>query len=121
MLLCDYHLHSEYSFDSDQKMEPVCEKAVELSISKICFTDHIEFAGIPGNDASMESDDTPWPDFDRRKKEIERLRDKYSGRLTILNGAEIGQGYRAPDPCKRLICENGFDFVIGAIHKLTGN
>ena len=110
MVLCDFHLHSKYSFDSEQEMEPVCKKAIELGISRICFTDHVEFA-VP---------DSPWPDFSSRQKEIDYLNDKYIGKLRVLGGVEIGQGYKDKNACVSMLRDNVFDFVIASVHTLAG-
>ena len=42
-MICDYHLHSEFSFDSSEKIEKICVKAVQAGISEIALTDHTEF------------------------------------------------------------------------------
>lgn len=111
MKLSDYHLHSCYSFDSDQAMEPVCKRAVELGVGKICFTDHVEF-GV--KDASV-------PDFVKREEEIGTLREKYRGRLEILSGVEIGQAYADTESCAALLERNEFDLVISSVHTVMGS
>ena len=58
---CDYHLHSEFSFDSSEKIENICKKAVEEGISEIAVTDHAE---LPLRE------NAPWPDFERRAEII---------------------------------------------------
>ena len=40
-MLCDYHIHSEYSDDSHYPMDEVVKKAIELGLEEICFTDHV--------------------------------------------------------------------------------
>ena len=77
MMFCDYHLHTKYSFDSKEEPENTCEKAIELGISEICFTEHFEF-GAPIEDA--------WTDIDKWNAKIDELRASYEGRLSILQG-----------------------------------
>ena len=42
-MLADYHIHSEYSDDSEEKMETIIESAVSKNINEICFTDHVDY------------------------------------------------------------------------------
>ena len=42
-MLIDYHIHSEYSDDSVEKMEVIIKTAIEKNISEICFTDHVDY------------------------------------------------------------------------------
>lgn len=109
MILRDYHLHSKFSFDSNEEPENICEAAIERGISEICFTEHFEF-GAP--------DDAIWPDIDVWNLEIDRLRAVYDGRLSILQGIEAGQPLKESDKAKRLMDQlrNRLDFVIGSLH-----
>lgn len=38
----DMHVHTEFSCDSDAKMEDYIEKAKASGIGTICFTDHVD-------------------------------------------------------------------------------
>ncbi len=111
MQYCDYHLHTEFSFDSREKMDAVCQKAVEEGIREICFTEHVEFAA---------EDAREWPDFAKRQLELEKCRSLYGDRLTILSGIESGQPYREPEKERELFAKQEFDFVIGSVH-IVGN
>lgn len=42
-MFCDYHLHTEFSDDSDYLMEDVVKDAIEKGIEEICFTDHVDY------------------------------------------------------------------------------
>ena len=51
-MLCDYHLHSEFSFDSSEKIENICRKAIEEEISEIRWISEDElnnFEFCPGD------------------------------------------------------------------------
>ena len=39
----DYHIHSEFSDDSKELMETQIERAIELGLDEICFTDHVDY------------------------------------------------------------------------------
>lgn len=36
----DYHIHTEFSCDSEAKMETYTKQALERDIRMLCFTDH---------------------------------------------------------------------------------
>ena len=40
MKLCDHHLHSEFSDDSETELTDIVEQALHLGMSEICITDH---------------------------------------------------------------------------------
>ena len=103
----DYHLHSEFSFDSTEKIENICEKAVREGIEEIVFTDHVEFCTEDAKDV---------PDFDRREEILAQCRKRYGNRLSIRSGVEMGQPQRDPEKEKRIFDAYHFDFVIESIH-----
>jgi histidinol-phosphatase (PHP family) len=43
----DYHVHTEFSDDSDYPLEQVCADACRLGISEICITDHVDYGIKP--------------------------------------------------------------------------
>ena len=51
--LCDYHLHTSFSSDSDNPPENVVRQAVKLGLKSICFTDHNDFDYPPENGEVM--------------------------------------------------------------------
>ena len=42
-MYADYHIHTEFSDDSREPMEKQIEKAIELGLQEICFTDHVDY------------------------------------------------------------------------------
>ena len=42
-MLADYHLHCEFSDDSVELMEAQIDRAIELGLDEICFTDHVDY------------------------------------------------------------------------------
>ncbi|MFO7941191.1 MAG: histidinol-phosphatase HisJ family protein [Bacillota bacterium] len=104
----DMHVHTHYSPDSDSEMEKLCVRAADLGLLGICFTDHAEFAPgdhVPGA-AEMED----------MFAEIERLRDTYGDRLTIMRGIEIGYYRGAASDIHSFLDSYEFDFILGSVH-----
>ena len=80
-MMCDYHLHSEFSFDSSEKIEAICEKAVQSGIREIAITDHAEF---PVRDSA------PWPVFRRRAEVLDFCRIRFGENLIIRKPVSPG-------------------------------
>ena len=43
VMLADYHVHSQFSDDSDYEMEEVVKDAIAFGLDEICFTDHVDY------------------------------------------------------------------------------
>ena len=39
----DYHVHTEFSDDSDYAMEKVIQDSIAMGLDEICFTDHVDY------------------------------------------------------------------------------
>lgn len=42
-MFVDYHVHTDYSDDSDYPMEEVVKDAIQMGMDEICFTDHVDY------------------------------------------------------------------------------
>ena len=42
-ILADYHLHSSFSGDSEAPMESMILRGIELGLTQMCFTEHMDF------------------------------------------------------------------------------
>lgn len=104
---CDLHTHTSYSFDSKSPMLQYVQKALEIGVDAICFTDHI--------DVNRHYDTFDGFEFDRRREEFDRLRDKYCDRLKLLYGFEIGEPHLHPEVMDRVYAANP-DMIIGSVH-----
>lgn len=110
--LSDYHLHSNFSFDSKQKIEEIIIKAISMNIREICLTEHISFD--PG-DKSYD-----FFSFRHYESELFRLSQKYYKDINIKTGLEIGEYHLYKGDYDKYFKENKLDFVIGSIHNLNG-
>lgn len=104
MRFSDYHLHTDFSFDSTEKIENFCKKAIKENIAEIVLTDHLE----------IQNQD--YPDFLAREKEIEQCRKIYCDRVSIKSGIEIGQPHYDLQRAEEIIQMNDFDFVLASLH-----
>lgn len=110
--LSDYHLHSKYSFDGNQTIEQIVLKALSMELNEICLTEHISF---DPNDSSYN-----FFDFKDYENEIQRLSSKYSRKINIKTGLEIGEYHLYKEDFDKYFKENNLDFIIGSIHNLGG-
>ena len=110
--LSDYHIHSTYSFDANQSIEEIIRKAISMELNEICLTEHISF----------DPDDSSYNFFDFKdyEDEIQRLSQKYQGKINIKKGLETGEYNLYKDDFDHYFKEHNLDFIIGSIHNLNG-
>lgn len=111
----DYHVHSEFSDDSSEKMSNIVEEAIRKGGRKLCFTDHMEF-NYPDVDLKFELD------YDAYKKEFERVRSIYGERIDLYMGVEIGvqAGEKEIQETIKYAHDHKFDFILASAHCLEG-
>ncbi|MEG6613130.1 histidinol-phosphatase HisJ family protein [Pseudoclostridium thermosuccinogenes] len=109
----DCHVHSSFSGDSEMPAEAACEKAIEVGLDGIAFTDHTDI-DFPGSDFDFMID------YDEYFEFMDKLAKKYEGRLKVLKGIEAGIQPHVMDDTSKIIKNYDFDFVIGSIHVVDG-
>lgn len=111
--LADCHIHTEYSFDAEEKAENMVRRAAVLGLEALCITDHCEM-----NDPDIG-------DLKRRMTasvgETSKLAEQYreSG-PKVLTGLELGQGLQNLQETERFLADIPVDYVIGSLHNLAG-
>lgn len=112
-MIADCHMHSRFSGDSEENPIVMIEKAVSLGMSDMCFTEHQDF--------DYKYDDTSFElDGDSYFKELSLLRDRYSNKIDIGIGAELGLEPHLHDKTEAFAKKYPFDFVIGSTHLVAG-
>lgn len=108
-MFSDYHVHSEFSFDSDEKIDNIITHAITLGMKQIAITDHQDFNWpVPGEIPSIN--------IEEYTSAINHAKEKYSNQIQILKGIELGLMKGTEAQCQNLIASNAFDFVIGSCH-----
>ncbi|MCC3236511.1 histidinol-phosphatase, partial [Pediococcus acidilactici] len=97
MLYYDQHVHTDFSFDSDEKME----NYLKVSGDDFVSTEHLEF-----NNPDADKKDSI-PDYTGYVTEIERLK-KATGKR-IYKGVEIGVSAGQIDRIKDYMAHHAFD------------
>lgn len=112
-MLCDFHLHTAFSGDSETPPRDQVERALALGMDEICITDHHDY------DAG-EAGDTFLLDFDAYFPYMKALQQEYAGRIRINIGVELGLQAHIRDYLNRLTDGLDVDFLIGSSHFIDG-
>lgn len=110
MIISDYHLHSEFSSDSQTPMEQMVEKGIQLGLKKLCFTDHMDYDFPPVGSYSFVFD------VDDYIEKLRDLKERYRNQIDILTGIELGLQPHLKDRLSNLVNNYPFDFIIGSSH-----
>lgn len=111
----DYHIHSEFSDDSSEKMSNILEEAIRKGGKKLCFTEHMEF-NFPNETLKFNLD------YDAYKREFERMRSIYGKRIDLSMGIELGiqAGEKEIKEAIKYTQDHKFDFILASAHCLDG-
>jgi histidinol-phosphatase (PHP family) len=108
MLAPDYHVHTEWSWDAPRgDMERSCERALELGLPAIAFTEHADWALVHKGQHSV--------DIDGYLDAVERCRARFKN-LRILTGVELGEPHWYPRETAEVLSSGPLDRVHGSIH-----
>ena len=122
-MLCDYHVHTAFSDDSEYPMEQVVADAVGLSLDELCFTDHVDYGIKVDWDSGGEivwRDGQPLANVDYPKylAAIAALREKYGDKITLKTGLEFGVQVHTIPQFHALFQKYPLDFVILSVHQV---
>ena len=112
--LTDLHVHSSFSYDSEETTENYIRKAIGRGDERIGFVQHYDY------DCFMIGDKTPLCDLDAYKSEIDRVRSIYGEKIKIFFGIEFGYDERAESRYAELADKYKFDYVINSVHLVGG-
>ena len=111
----DFHMHTNFSTDSDSTPEQMIDGAIQKGLQTICITDH--------QDVDFPKSIMPEGfqiDFDKYFETFRKLQRKYQNQIEVLIGVELGLQPHLGNVYKELAETYPFDFVIGSIHILDG-
>lgn len=112
MALYDQHMHTRFSVDSEADLAANAERAIELGLSGVSFTDHYDTHPIE------------WPicryDYDALAGEVARLRERFGERLRIGLGIEICYQPEQMGDILAFLDAHHFDVVLLSVHWTCG-
>ena len=135
MTFADYHVHCSFSDDSKEPMENQIKRAMELGLTELCFTDHVDYGikrdwddpkgilyrggdGVNSNPEDLEPlTNVNYPEYFALLHEMKK---KYQGKIIIRQGLEFGiQTMTIPD-YERLYdkYQNELDFTLLSMHQV---
>lgn len=105
MFKTDYHMHTNYSVDSDADMEDMILSSISKGLNEIAVTDHVDF-----------NENYAPPHYDDFKRKFFEMKDKYSHKINLVFGVEVGLDNYVSDTINKFINSYDFDFIIGSSH-----
>ena len=110
VLVPDYHVHTEWSWDAPRgDMERSCERALEIGLPAIAFTEHADWALVHQGQHSV--------DIAGYFEAVERCRAKFKN-LRIQTGVELGEPHWFPSETAEVLSAGPLDHVHGSIHSI---
>lgn len=109
--LMDYHIHSTQSYDGKSSIFESCQKALELGIAEIGFSEHVDFDPVDWGFGFF--------DYDRYTSQIRRTREFFKDKIVIRQGIEIDYQHSFEEEIKVWLRKKQFDFTIGSVHYLN--
>lgn len=107
--MVDYHIHTHYSGDSKMTLDEACKKAIEMNLTEIAVTDHMD-VDWPYDNYKFEIDN-----IEPYLEELEKANNKYPS-LKVKKGIEIGLQPHVLDKCENIVIKYPFDFIIASVH-----
>jgi histidinol-phosphatase (PHP family) len=127
VLPADHHVHSQWSYDTFGRtsMVAACERAVELGVPAVAFTEHLDFTSAgPGDAAAGAGIQLGWwaairpLDVPGYVAGLEECRGRFPS-LRILAGVEAGEPHLFAASAAAVLASARFDRVLGSLHALA--
>ena len=133
-MYADYHLHCEYSDDSNEPMENQIQKAITLGLDEMCFTDHVDYGikrdwddpeGIiirhaveHGKEVDLVLANVNYPKY---FEALNMYKKKYASSISIKKGLEFGIQSITVDAYEKLYAsyQDDLDFVLFSMHQVN--
>jgi histidinol-phosphatase (PHP family) len=109
MFYTDYHCHTQCSPDSEATLDGMAEAAIDAGLSEFCVTDHCDLCDPYANRISSY-------DWTPALSQYELTRSKFSHRLNLKFGIELGSAHICVQDALRIISVPQLDFIIGSNH-----
>ena len=111
MILTDYHLHTQYSWDSKLKAKDLIDKAISLNYTLIALTEHLDLLPWELSVNGLVS-------LKEYSAYVDMIKTQYP-QLQIIKGIEIGDYHQVRDFALNLIQEIDLELILGAVHFLS--
>ena len=115
--LTDVHTHSDFSFDSDTKLEDMLQTALRKGMAFYGVSEHFDFdQTVILGDSKVSTDGEAYFHAARH------LQEDYAGCLNVLVGAEFGytENKEADAMYEMTVKKYAPDFIVNSVHTLNG-
>lgn len=116
-ITADCHLHSSFSGDSSAAMEDMITHGIDLRLTRMCFTEHMDLDYPPLPDVTA---DYFIVNTDSYLYDLIRFKEKYAGQIELGFGIELGIQPHLSKELARFVKSYDFDFVIASTHICNG-
>nr|MDK2850653.1 histidinol-phosphatase family [Candidatus Cloacimonadota bacterium] len=110
-MIYDYHIHTQYSYDSLIKADELIEKAIKLGYEAIAITEHLDLLPQEVSIFGVIS-------LKQYVEYCQYLREKYP-QITLHTGIEIGDYQLMPTYISAIISHYDFFPILGSVHFLS--
>lgn len=107
-MLADYHMHTNFSDDSNYPMKDCIERAISLGFDEICFTEHIDH-GCPTSFCC---------DCASYHKTFKQYQKDFQEQIALKFGIEFGFQSHHKEYFKNIFNNYPFDFVLMSFHQV---
>lgn len=122
-MLADYHVHTEFSDDSDYPLLDVVRDAANMGLEELCLTDHVDYGVKVDWDSGLEIPvrlgalmaNVDYPKYIAAIEEARRL---YGDRIRIKLGLEFGMQTHTIPQFEALFRRYPFDFILLSVHQV---
>lgn len=111
-MICDFHLHTKMSYDSDADIDEVICTAISKGMKYMAVTDHHDF----DLDNGVFEQKNPKAYYDA----IHSYKEKYRDKIKVSVGIELGVEACQAKRLYEFTSKCPFDFIIGSIHSVDG-
>jgi histidinol-phosphatase (PHP family) len=115
----DLHIHTVLSRHGEGSMEETVLAAADKGFGEIGFADHFYYPegyAAPAPDCVIPDRET----FETYVMEVERLQNRFRGKIEIRLGAEIDYLPGAMEAVSGHLAQYPFDYLIGSVHIVNG-
>lgn len=108
----DFHVHSDFSGDSDAPMEAMIQKAISLGLTHLCITEHYDpdYIYADGKEGMFELN------TDSYLYELLKQRERWRDQIQVGFGVELGLQPHLKRELAVYSKSKEFDFIIGSSH-----
>jgi len=112
MSKADYHIHTEFSADSQLSLSELIPHAIKLGYGELAITEHLDLS-------PQELSVYGVPSLIKYKNVITAFQKQYPD-IKLFCGIEVGDFQDVKDFADPILQEMDFDLVLGSVHFITG-